>query len=119
MTRLLLIMSCVLAVAGGCATGDAPPQLNSGSGYGYPESAKAAGTEGWVQVRYDIDVEGNVLNAVVIAAEPQGIFDETALKTVQSWKFTPRREDGQAVAQKGVVSEVKFRLSGADRYKGY
>jgi len=117
--RHLFIMTCVLAVAVGCATGDSPPQLNSGSGYGYPESAKAAGTEGWVKVRYDIDVEGNVLNAVVIAAEPQGVFDETALKTVKSWKFTPRRKDGRAVSADGVISEVKFRLSGEDRYQGY
>jgi protein TonB len=117
--RQVLFMLCVFFCVGGCASGDTPAELISGSGYGYPEVAKAAGIEGWVKVRYDIDSGGNVQNAVVIGAEPRGVFDDSALKNVQSWKFTPRRENGNAVAQKGVVSEVKFQLSGADRYKSY
>lgn len=102
-----------------CATGDSPAVLTSGGAFGYPEAAREAHTEGKVTVRYDIDAEGVVHNAVVIAAEPPGVFDEVALKTVRSWRFSPRRERGTAVPQTGVVSEVDFSLSGDQRYEGY
>ena len=115
--RVLLL--AIIVVLTGCASGDSPPQLSSGGGYGYPDAARQAGTEGKVKVRYDIGFDGVVRNAEVIESEPAGVFDETALKTVRSWIFTPRREKGRAVEQRGVVSEVTFRLSGEERYKGY
>lgn len=113
-----LLLALVVLLTG-CASGDSPPLLSSGGGYGYPEAARRAGTEGKVKVRYDIGIDGAVRNAVVIGSEPPGVFDETALKTVRSWKFTPRRENGRAAEQPGVISEVTFSLSGEERYKGY
>ncbi len=117
--RELILLLAFSALLTGCVGGDSPPQLNSGSGYGYPDAAKQTGTEGKVTVRYDIDVNGVVHNAVVVAADPPGVFDENALKTVRSWKFTPRRVNGGAVVQRGLTSDVTFKLSGEDKYKGY
>ena len=117
--RMPLAAVMMTVLLGGCASGDTPAQLVSGGSFGYPDAARAAGTEGRVTVRYDIDAAGVVRNAVVVAAEPAGVFDEAALRNVRSWRFSPRREGGQAVPQRGVVSEVTFSLKGEDRYKGY
>lgn len=105
----------VLTVVG-CAGASRPLQLLSGADLVYPDQARAAGVEGVVRVRYDVTVEGRVVNAQVDAADPVGVFDEAALALVRSWQFRPAVEDGEFVAAPARVSEVRFRLGDTDRY---
>lgn len=105
----------VLTVAG-CAGASRPLQLLSGADLVYPEQARAAGVEGIVRVRYDVTVDGSVVNAQVDAADPVGVFDEAALALVRSWRFRPAIEDGVSVAALARVSEIRFRLGDTDRY---
>ena len=110
-----LPMMVVLALAG-CAGASRPLQLLSGADLVYPDQARAAGVEGVVRVRYDVTVEGLVVNARVDAADPVGVFDDAALALVRSWRFRPAVEDGESVAAPARVSEVRFQLGDTDRY---
>ena len=100
----------------GCAGASRPLQLLSGADLVYPDQARAAGVEGVVRIRYDVTVEGRVVNAQVDAADPVGVFDEAALALVRSWRFRPAVEDGELVAAPARVSEVRFQLGDTDRY---
>ena len=102
--------------AAGCAGASRPVQLLSGADLVYPDRARAAGVEGVVRVRYDVTVEGHVVNAQVDAADPVGVFDDAALALVRSWRFRPAVVDGQLVAAPARVSEVRFQLGDTDRY---
>ena len=63
----------------------------------YPEEAKAAGIEGEVILKLDIDIAGNVSKAVVDKPGGHG-FDEAALEAAHGLKFSPaRRPNGNPV----------------------
>jgi len=115
MQRLPLTLFAILVIAG-CAASSRPPQFVGGADLVYPETAKASGVEGRVVVRYDITTEGNVVNAVVEASEPPGVFDDAALAAVRSWRFRPKVERGEVVDAPGRVSELHFRLGESTEY---
>lgn len=106
-----------LATLVACASGPRPLVLLAGQDLAYPAAARAAGIEGQVTVRYDVTAAGRVARAVVLAAEPPGVFEAAALATVRSWRFRPPTDrDGAAAAAPGRVSVVRFRL-GDDAYR--
>jgi len=57
----------------------------------YPASAFAHRLNGHVVVSYDVNNDGDVVNARVASSEPAGIFDEEALGAIRKWKFTPHK----------------------------
>jgi protein TonB len=75
----------------------------------YPYQAKRRGIEGWVRVAFTVTSDGDVEDVVVEAAEPAGIFEQSALAAVSQWKFKPRTEDGQPVASRA-EQLVEFKL---------
>jgi protein TonB len=75
----------------------------------YPYLAKRDNIEGWVVLRFVVDTEGAATKAVVTAAEPEGIFEEAALKAVARYKFKPALKKGEAV-NCIVTQRVQFSL---------
>jgi TonB family protein len=116
--RLAMLASLVCLVAG-CAGGARPLELISGAGAIYPPNARDAGLEGYVVVRYDIDTEGRVRNARVVAADPPEVFDESAVQAVSRWRFRPPERDGQPQPVSGLESRLDFTTDGADAYDDY
>ncbi|UDQ81052.1 TonB family protein [Erwinia rhapontici] len=57
----------------------------------YPARAFAHRLNGHVVVSYDVNNDGDVINARVASSEPAGIFDEEALGAIRKWKFTPHK----------------------------
>ena len=76
----------------------------------YPPRALSRNIEGWVQVRFTISPTGTVKDAKVIAAEPPGLFDDAALKSIARWRYNPKVEGGQAVERVGVQTVIRFEL---------
>ena len=113
---LIALYTTIFLTAAGCAGASRPLQLLSGADLVYPDQARAAGVEGVVRVRYDVTVDGRVVNAQVDAADPAGVFDDAALALVRSWRFRPAVEDGESVAAPARISEVRFQLGDTDRY---
>ena len=76
----------------------------------YPERAQANGTEGWVLVEFDISPTGAVMNPRVIDADPAGVFDRSALRAIERWKYKPQIQDGQPVAQFNKEQLITFQI---------
>jgi len=90
-----------------------PAKIISRSPPRYPNRALKAGTEGWVQVRFEITKEGVPVNIEVLNSEPKKVFDEAAVKSVKKWRFSPARNQrtGLPVGSKNISTKVQFRLS--------
>jgi protein TonB len=75
----------------------------------YPPSALSRKIEGRVKIVFTVTEEGKVLNPVVIASKPKGIFDRAALRAIRKWKFNKRLEEGEAV-QWQTVQTIIFQM---------
>lgn len=116
---LRLAALALLIGAVGCAGGNRPLQLVSGTGAVYPPTARSAGIEGHVVVRYDVDVEGRVRNARVVSASPPDVFDEAALQAVSRWRFRAPERGGEPQPVSGLESRLEFTLRGGDAYADF
>jgi protein TonB len=75
----------------------------------YPYRAQRRGIEGWVKLSLLITEQGSVQDLVVVEAEPEGVFDNAAIRAVSKWKFKPRIENGKAVTVRA-EQVVTFKL---------
>ena len=75
----------------------------------YPVRAASRHIEGWVTVEFTIQTDGTVGDAVVVSAEPEGIFDEAALTAIGKWEFKEKMVNGVAVTQRA-VQRLQFKL---------
>jgi len=76
----------------------------------YPPRALSRGLEGWVRVQFTITPTGTVKDATVVEAEPKGMFEDAALKSIARWRYNPRVEGGVAVERVGVQTIIRFQL---------
>jgi protein TonB len=79
----------------------------------YPRRATQRGIEGWVLVEFTITETGAVINPVVIDADPPGIFNRSAMRTIVKWKYKPRIVGGKAVPRSGVQHLITYELEDA------
>ena len=75
----------------------------------YPKAALASGTEGWVDLAFDVTTEGKVANAAVVKASPRNVFDLAAKNAVSRMRFQPVMKNGRAIPVKSTL-HVVFRL---------
>jgi len=66
----------------------------------YPQRAQRKRQEGYVDLHFTASAEGDVKDVVVSASEPQGVFDEAAVRAIKRWKFKPKEVDGQVIEQR-------------------
>ena len=78
----------------------------------YPSRALARDIEGWVDVQFNIDINGNTSNIVIVESTPKGTFDAAAIKSVKKWKFQPAIsiESGSPVEVAVKPTRVHFRI---------
>ena len=111
MKHFILLAALTALLAPGCTIKYQPLSLVASGPLAYPEEAREAGVDiGSVLVSYDVDTSGTVSNVQVVESEPEGYFEDEALTHVKSWRFRPAHLEGQPIEQKGVVSEISFRL---------
>lgn len=58
----------------------------------YPMQALSRGIEGWVEIVFRIDARGMVEDPAVVNADPEGVFEDAALRAVGRWRFNPPAE---------------------------
>jgi protein TonB len=75
----------------------------------YPSEAKNKGITGYVTLKLGISSSGTITDSIIVASEPAGVFDQSALSAVQSWKFSPAVKEGQAVAS-FLIQKISFRM---------
>jgi len=78
----------------------------------YPRRAQSRGIEGFVIVEFTVTKSGAVRSPVVVEAQPEGIFERSALDAAVKFKYKPRVVDGEAVEVGGVQNKITFKLGG-------
>lgn len=71
----------------------------------YPWRARSRGIEGYSVVEYEIDSQGEVRDAVIVDSSPGSVFDRSALRAIEQYRFKPPRRNGETVS---VVLQTKF-----------
>jgi len=75
----------------------------------FPAEASQRGIDGWVDLQFLVNTDGSVGELTVVAAQPVGIFEQSALDAVRHWHYQPVMRDGQAVTQRARV-RVRFAM---------
>lgn len=66
-----------------------PPRLVQNSPPAYPAPARAAGQEGTVILRLEIDLAGRIVTCQVTSSSGYPLLDAAAVSAVRSWRFEP------------------------------
>jgi TonB family protein len=74
----------------------------------YPHAAQIEGISGWVKLSFTVKPDGTTQEVRVVAAEPPGVFDASALSAARNFVYAPRHENGVAVEQPDVTTEINF-----------
>jgi protein TonB len=90
-------------------TVDNPPRPVVQSPMAYPPRAKAQGVTGYVVLSVLIGPTGAVEKVKVLESQPSGVFDDTAIAGVQTWKFEPAQYKGENV-RVWATQRVSFNL---------
>ena len=75
----------------------------------YPYKAKRLEIEGFVKIKFLVDEDGTVSRVSILDASPKGVFEDSVLQTLPSWKFSPGRILGESVSS-WVVTTIRFEL---------
>lgn len=75
----------------------------------YPSAAIRKGIEGWVEMDFTVAIDGAVKDIDVRAAEPAGVFEEAASRSVAQWRYRPLMRNGRAVEQRARL-RMRFAL---------
>jgi periplasmic protein TonB len=75
----------------------------------YPMRAKRLGIEGWVRVNILVSAEGDVEDVEILESEPKGVFENSVIQNVRSWRYSPGTVDGKPVRTRGTVT-IRFNL---------
>ena len=76
----------------------------------YPPRALSRQIEGRVKIEFTVSEEGKVINPIVVAAKPKGIFNRAALRAIRKWKFNKKLVDGVAVKWQ-TVQTIIFKMN--------
>ena len=76
----------------------------------YPIQAKRRGIEGWVKVNFMVNQQGLVEKIKIVDAHPAGVFDQSAIQSISTWRFNPGTVEGVAVST-WATQILKFELA--------
>ncbi len=76
----------------------------------YPQSAISRGTEGYVDVMFDITPMGTTSNIRIIAFSPSSVFNSSVIKAVRGWKYKPASDGENAYKTQDVIERINFKM---------
>jgi len=80
----------------------------------YPDSARKRGIEGWVELAFTVQTNGQVDAVEVRNASPADVFDDAATRAVRQWRFEPVERNGERIEQRAMV-RLKFSQQAAQQ----
>ena len=92
------------------APGLVPPGALQRPAPEFPQSARLAGAEGYVDVAFTVLRSGRVGWIRIRRAEPSGFFEPAALDALRAWQFRPALQDGEPVECR-VQTRMRFTLT--------
>jgi protein TonB len=78
----------------------------------YPRRALQRGIQGYVIVEFTVSKIGAVIDAFVVEANPEDIFDQAAIDAAKKFKYKPRVVNGEPAAVSGVQNRITFKIDG-------
>jgi protein TonB len=75
----------------------------------YPYRAKRMGIEGEVSISFVVHRDGSVSDIKILKAKPEGIFEQSVMDAVSSWKYSPGELMGENVKTL-VRTNIVFKL---------
>ena len=69
----------------------------------YPRSAQRRNVQGWVDVVFTVAKDGSTKDVEVRRADPEGVFDDSAMRAIERWEFEPIVVDGGIIEQRAGV----------------
>jgi protein TonB len=75
----------------------------------YPLRAKRMGIEGWVKINFIVTEKGTVSQITIVEAQPKNTFEQSVIRSVSSWRFSPGTVGGIPVKTR-VKTTIKFEL---------
>jgi protein TonB len=100
-----------LAVAGGGGGADRTEMPLVRIQPDYPARALERGIEGWALVEFTISATGTTKDVTAVTSEPPGIFEQAAVRAVQSWKYNPKVQNGNPIERQGMRVKLNFKLN--------
>jgi len=99
----------------GCGAGPEPTISLHRVGFERRELGEigSARGNGWVIVRFDVSPAGSVVNARVVDASPRGVFEKSALRAIERWRYRPAVVEGRTVERRGLHVRLSFVLEEA------
>jgi TonB family protein len=73
----------------------------------FPQAARDQAVGGKVVMYFTVMPDGSTADVQVIEAEPEGIFEESAVTALQQWRYEPVLRNGQPIAQ---PTKIVFRF---------
>ncbi|MEA3415512.1 MAG: energy transducer TonB, partial [Thermodesulfobacteriota bacterium] len=77
----------------------------------YPYRARRLNITGKVDVKFLVGENGYVSNVKILKSTPPGIFDDSVLKALHSWRFSPGAVRGHAVST-WIITTIQFDMEG-------
>ena len=75
----------------------------------YPRTARSRNVDGWVELEFTVNTDGNTKDIKIGAAQPPNQFEEAAIDAVKKWEFEPEYANGQLVEKRALV-RVRFKV---------
>ena len=75
----------------------------------YPDRARVRGIEGWVDLEFVVDAQGQPHEIAVTSAEPEGEFESAAAAAIATYVFEPFELDGRTYERR-VALRMRFEL---------
>ena len=72
----------------------------------YP--ASGLGREGEVELEFVINEAGRAVDIQVVAADPEGVFEQAAVEALSQWLYRPIELAGKPIAVTGVRERFRF-----------
>jgi TonB family protein len=78
----------------------------------YPVEAYKQEIQGWVLLKFDIDENGVVPreNIAIEFSQPDGVFEEVSIRTLENFRYEPKRVNGERVITENERFMFRFRL---------
>lgn len=87
-----------------------PPRLLSKGTVEYPAEARQKNISGFVVLKILVALNGAIEKVEILESEPQGVFDQSATRSIKGWRFEPAIVKGELVAA-WTQQKIKFELN--------
>ena len=79
----------------------------------YPRSELRSRQQGWVDLNYVVNTEGEVIEPVVEASSGSRAFERAALNSVKRWRYEPAMLNGEPIQQCKTAVRISFAVDGS------